>query len=171
MTPGELEFKFLKVGQLQKTGWKHHAVMKKCTSKVSWSLHLRLSLWVCSEDAKKVTTERKRSSKRYLSEALCQSRQSSNCCPGLCWSQMIIGQMVERMHKSLKKKKKGGKRAGLSTEANSIPHLAHSLNHDLYTWNKCSQCPEGLNYARFVSHGRVRRKAGLKWANIPRSWT
>lgn len=100
-------FKFLKVGQWQRTGRKHHAVMKKCTSKVSWSLHLRLSLWVCSEDAKKWQQKgRGLANVQNLLSDIRQHMQSSNCCPGLCWSHMIIGQMVERMHRSLKKKKR-----------------------------------------------------------------
>lgn len=48
-----------------------------------------------------------------------------------------------------------GERAGLSTDVNSIPRLAHSQNHDHSTWIECSRRPEQWEF-RESREGRER---------------
>lgn len=138
----------------------NHAVVKSVLLNVvrrkeySWHLHLRYLLWVCSADAK-MRTNGESARKHPESESFVRH-----------WPAYAEFEMLSiPAKKSLAcVRQNGGKRkivnrcwwwcrrgrgAGLCTEVNSIPYLAHSLNCNHSTLIKCYQCPGGLKDESF----------------------
>lgn len=147
-------FKLLTVEELQKkkTQRKNHAVMKSVLLNAAGRFfchhHLRLLSRVCSANAKTSSSKHPapESFVRYSSTwALGRAGRVWNGVQAFAEIRALLGSWLRRWtddtNGPLDEREEG---AGLSTEVNSIPRLAHSLNHDRSTWIEWSGCPEGL---------------------------